>query len=868
MHIDYSYNDTILSIKNKIKTIKNYPVEIQNLYFESNLLEDNEKISDIEFKYNLFILKELNLTLKEQIIKFKNSKSNECFDIKVSPLMTLEEFKKQIYEKTHLISELQLFQINKNIPLENQIIEFISLNEESSLLFSLLENKIITKNEISDIIENLFNEYNTKHKIEHYKQLPLYISNEENELDYKIICNPSKINNIPVIIINDKKFNNFINILKNVVKYQKYKDIEILNDKFIISNKNSIQQYHINNQNQELFAECKMISEIYTEKEYEIFRSKLKEQLPPNIELNDFIEDWVRTVFNIISEFLLFVLRKRPLYFYCKKCKFPNIFIKSVKNNNDNQINVNNEYEGKKNIISKYFSFGIANLLIDCMNYDNSKMIKFNKLINKILNQQSNNININNNISLGNPPKKNNGPNNNIGKNINIIYYDENNKKERTIPVIFTDSKLFERVIPFGVFILVTDKKRLNIVLEEIKKNNKDMSDFYLIVSGSNCESFIKLLDEKKLNIFKSGCIYTTNLKKYQQLEKKYDIIENVCTEEDEILSFINEHKSNTDIFKTYKLININNYMDNYYNFHKIISNQYNTEILENENEFENSIALLQDINCSIDLDIVTLQEILKTLKNGDIRKNMIKEYTEDTIYNYFNRWLNELDFIAYKKISYFIALLMYGLNDYKGEKKGLKKNIKLFRGLKMSYINLSFYERNIGNIITFPSLTSCSTEKKIAKNFCGRGEREDFYPISKRKEDGIFSVLFIIDYKYKKDWVPTAFSVKDISYYNYEEECIFQPFSFYKLQKTEIDLDKYEADIYLTNIGKTKILENCIKNNKIIKYNEKENIMIENEEKEYSEEINKVLQKYPLSLSTNLAYDNDDEEMKNTENI
>jgi len=43
---------------------------------------------------------------------------------------------------------------------------------------------------------------------------------------------------------------------------------------------------------------------------------------------------------------------------------------------------------------------------------------------------------------------------------------------------------------------------------------------------------------------------------------------------------------------------------------------------------------------------------------------------------------------------------------------------------------------------------------------------------------------------------------------------------------------------------------------------------MIENEEKEYSEEINKVLQKYPLSLSTNLAYDNDDEEMKNTENI
>ena len=46
-----------------------------------------------------------------------------------------------------------------------------------------------------------------------------------------------------------------------------------------------------------------------------------------------------------------------------------------------------------------------------------------------------------------------------------------------------------------------------------------------------------------------------------------------------------------------------------------------------------------------MDLDIVTLQEILKMLKNGDIRKNIIKEYTGDTIYKYFNTWLNELDF-------------------------------------------------------------------------------------------------------------------------------------------------------------------------------------------------------------------------------
>ena len=38
----------------------------------------------------------------------------------------------------------------------------------------------------------------------------------------------------------------------------------------------------------------------------------------------------------------------------------------------------------------------------------------------------------------------------------------------------------------------------------------------------------------------------------------------------------------------------------------------------------------------------------------------------------------------------------MYGLNDIKDEKKGLRKDATLYRGLKMSFINLSFYERNI----------------------------------------------------------------------------------------------------------------------------------------------------------------------------
>ena len=484
------------------------------------------------------------------------------------------------------------------------------------------------------------------------------------------------------------------------------------------------------------------------------------------------------------------------------------------------------------------------------MNFENNINIENNNIIEKLLDQSNNNYF--NSKNKANPPKKkkNNINNENIS---NIIYYDENNEKEREIPDIYTDSKLFERIISNGCFILVTNEKKFNLVLHEIQNsNNKKIVNFDLIVSGSKCKKLMKLIKDKKMDIFKSGCIYTTNTEKYKDLENKYDIIENVFTEQDEIISFINEHKSNTNIFKTFKLINFDNYMDKYYNFHKLISEQYKEEFLNDTDKYEFSVALLKDINSSRNLDISSLQNILRSLNNDNRRINIVSEYTDDTIYPFLNTWLNELDFLAYRKISFFIALLMYGLNDIKDEKKGLKRNDKLYRGLKMSYINLSFYERNINNIITLPSFISCSIDENIAKCFCGRIEDEinypnHFYPLQKRKIEKKFSVLIIIDYKYKEGWEPSAFNICDLSVNKFEKEFILQPFTFYKIQNVEIVFDKYEANIYLENIGKKSILEKDIQNNKIIRYNEKENIMSESKEKEYSEEINKILEKrYP----------------------
>ena len=58
------------------------------------------------------------------------------------------------------------------------------------------------------------------------------------------------------------------------------------------------------------------------------------------------------------------------------------------------------------------------------------------------------------------------------------------------------------------------------------------------------------------------------------------------------------------------------------------------------------------------------------------------------------------------------------------------------------------------------------------------------------------------------------------------KKDFLFQPFSFYMFKKVESDIQIYKADFYIEIIGKKEILEEKIKHEKEIKYNEKENIM------------------------------------------
>ena len=80
----------------------------------------------------------------------------------------------------------------------------------------------------------------------------------------------------------------------------------------------------------------------------------------------------------------------------------------------------------------------------------------------------------------------------------------------------------------------------------------------------------------------------------------------------------------------------------------------------------------------------------------------------------------------------------MYSLDNY-SIKKGITIPVKLYRGIKMSYIDLSSYKRCEGQLVTFPSFTSTSADQSIAEQYSYR-----LMDLQEKKNMGIFSVIII----------------------------------------------------------------------------------------------------------------------------
>ena len=184
----------------------------------------------------------------------------------------------------------------------------------------------------------MINDYNQKHKRKNYEKIPDYISKKEDNCQLVKSC-ANQINEndeeLPLIIIENNFYDEFSLFLENYIKYKEYKTTYILKDKLLIKKErlNNYEIFHKEKKSEEndniFFAETisTSMTDLYNENQIKDIKQSLK------IISNDFktnftdeIKKWVVTIFNVMSDYIIFNLKDKPLYYCCNICNKPIIF--------------------------------------------------------------------------------------------------------------------------------------------------------------------------------------------------------------------------------------------------------------------------------------------------------------------------------------------------------------------------------------------------------------------------------------------------------------------------------------------------------------------------------------------------------------
>lgn len=617
-------------------------------------------------------------------------------------------------------------------------------------------------------------------------KIPTYLQKIFTGIDIKLKskCTANKVPDelgLPIMIIREIYMEDFKKFLVENKRYlPKFKELKELLEIF---RPDAYCMYYLHipdNSQGSFFLEsrfCPLNEEVKITKIIDQYVENIKE------DFYTFLEEWVGLVINIAAEYVMFKLKSPAIFFNCERCFRPALMIKNTKLNEEG-----NPIEGQK-------LWGTANI-VDVLMYTSAEKYGFD-------NQNKNKLDL---------------------VQCNFIYHDESflRRKEE----VYSDCEFFQRHIN-GAFILTFDKNSFCTAMEEIKKNGEN-EQFDLIVTGSSTIKIMEIIIiYEYLQCFKNIFIFTFSPDKYLGLKNTNEKIKEIFFDKGELIDYIQEHNEDRPIYQLTKIISYDDYLYKYHILHEMISEQYGKYT---EDCYNAAISVIQDflywypqlnIEKSDNFEGTKIELLIGTLQNfKDIssnEKNLIKIYTRSTgsFYNDFNKWLRELDPFAYKKISWFIAALMYQLNRY-GNVHGLTESKTLYRGIKMNYTDLLLYKRFEGRIVCFPSFTSSTEKKEVAENF----NEKDGDTLEDRKNKKVFFVTMVINYKFSNNFIYSAIDISQCSDYPNEEERLFPPFTFFKLNKLNIDYNNYTSSIELDSIGRKEILEKRIRNGNILKYN------------------------------------------------
>ena len=610
---------------------------------------------------------------------------------------------------------------------------------------------------------------------------------------------------LPLIVINNDYYEEFILFLNNYYNYEEFKENITLLKYLILSNKSfkKYEQFHNSQYYDSFAAECinTGLVDIYDINKILIINNQLNQYFSQmNIKgysIDFYYDKWMNSVIEILFNYILFYSNQTPVITICDKCKKMIMFIDYGFNicNVDKAYLYNQVYEDIKDNETYPKSIDIAN-------------------------------NIMNNIDLSKAyyAKTNNNNENNVrdDSSLNVIYYDENINFNRN--EIIKDASLFEKECN-GTFLLICNIKSFCLIINEFIRH-KSYPKFHLICTGSKFENLIQNLKQFKdlHKIIISAVIYTMNESKYSYLKQKYSIIKGIYVTSEQIKEYIRNNKSlNNNKYKISNLITYDQYNQYYIDFHKAISSQYGK--LYQKSSYLTALNILQeyltsDKNNKMDpKDLNLFLSYLEVFSYGprDYKK-IIKEYTNESFYKLFNKWLNETDPLAINKIAFFISGLQLSLNIYgMKEKRGFNCKAEIYRGTLFNYSLILKYVKNIGNIIVFPSFLSTTLDLEIAKKFAQ-------YYEPKEDRNFLFGTIYIINVNPRNDWIAQGFDINGISHYQKEKEILFQPFTFFKLIKVIVNIDTNLCFIYLELVGKKEIWEQNMNPSGSISYIPQEN--------------------------------------------
>ena len=135
-------------------------------------------------------------------------------------------------------------------------------------------------------------------------------------------------------------------------------------------------------------------------------------------------------------------------------------------------------------------------------------------------------------------------------------------------------------------------------------------------------------------------------------------------------------------------------------------------------------------------------------------------------------------------------------------EKKSFqnKKKDNLYRYMYLNPNDIKLYQNSVGRVICYPAFTSTTINKNLMKNF-------------KPKKYNPDDELVLLEIKQNN--TKSNVMISGFSKFPQEEEILFLPFSFFKINKVELNLGDEENPhkIYLIAINSEKSIEEMFEN-------------------------------------------------------